>query len=121
MSGMSRRCRIRIAAGSSQPVASSVMSQLSQSAGDENPSPKKAPKEILQSELEEGNEALERSSSSLFVSGLSAGLDLGFSLLLMAVMWTQLHGKFPEPIVHLAMANMYTIGFVIVVLGRSEL
>src|SRR4051812_24861853 len=121
MSGMSRRCRIRIAANLLQPVASKVMSQLSHNLNSENPAPKKASKEILKSEIDEGVDALEKSIGSLFVSGLSAGLDLGFSLLLMAVMWTQLHGKFPESIVHIVVSNMYAIGFIFVVLGRSEL
>ncbi len=57
----------------------------------------------------------------LFVSGLSAGLDLGFSLFLMAVMLTEIEGALPKPIVRLLVANMYAVGFIFVVLGRSEL
>jgi formate/nitrite transporter FocA (FNT family) len=55
------------------------------------------------------------------MSSLSAGLDLGFSVMLMGVMWTQTHNRLPEPIVNLLVANMYAVGFVFVVLGRSEL
>jgi len=88
---------------------------------DEEASPKRAPKEILKSEIHEGLGALERSMGGLFVSGLSAGLDLGFSLMLMGVMWTQTHGKLPPPVVHLLVANMYAVGFIFVVIGRSEL
>jgi formate/nitrite transporter FocA (FNT family) len=84
-------------------------------------SPKRAPKEILQSEIHEGLEVLHRGQIGLFISGLSAGLDLGFSVLLMAVMWTQTHGRLPEPIVNLLVANMYAVGFIFVVIGRSEL
>ena len=62
-----------------------------------------------------------RPAVGLFVSGLSAGLDLGFSLFLMAVMWTQTEGALPKPIVGLLVANMYAVGFIFVVLGRSEL
>jgi formate/nitrite transporter FocA (FNT family) len=83
--------------------------------------PKRAPKEILQSEIHEGLEVLHRGSVGLFISGLSAGLDLGFSLLLMGVMWTQTSGRLPQPVVNLLMANMYAIGFIFVVIGRSEL
>ncbi len=75
----------------------------------------------MRHEIEEGLDALERRVSGLFVSGLSAGLDLGFSLFLMAVMLTQAKGVLPEPIVHLLVANMYAVGFIFVVVGRSEL
>ncbi|HEX4055791.1 MAG TPA: formate/nitrite transporter family protein [Tepidisphaeraceae bacterium] len=99
-----------------------MTSDLQPSAGEQEPSaPKRAPKEILQSEIHEGLEVLHRSTGGLFMSGLSAGLDLGFSVLLMAVMWTQTHGRLPEPVVHILIANMYAVGFVFVVLGRSEL
>src|SRR4051812_28396675 len=117
MSGMSRRRRIRIAANLLQPVASRGMSQIAHNPSEDSPAPKHASKEILKSEIDEGVDALEKSVGSLFVSGLSAGLDLGFSLLLMAVMWTQLHGKFSESVTHIVVSNMYAIGFVFVVLG----
>jgi formate/nitrite transporter FocA (FNT family) len=87
----------------------------------EEQAPKKASKEILRSEIIEALEILDRPAGSLFMSGLSAGLDVGFSVLLMAVMWTQVHGRLPEPVVTILMANMYAVGFIFVVLGRSEL
>jgi formate-nitrite transporter family protein len=83
--------------------------------------PKEAPQQILKSEMREGVDALERSVGSLSISGLSAGLDVGFSLLLMAVMSTATEGKLSAPIVQILIANMYAIGFVFVVIGRSEL
>ena len=83
--------------------------------------PKKASAQILKQEIMEGRTAMERPVPILFVSGLSAGLDIGFSLLLMAVMKTQATGQLPAPVVELLIANMYAVGFVFVVLGRSEL
>jgi formate/nitrite transporter FocA (FNT family) len=83
--------------------------------------PKKAPQQILQHEIAEGLHALQRPAGGLFLSGVSAGLDLDFSLFLMAVMRTQAAGVLPEPVVLLLTANMYAVGFVFVVLGRSEL
>ena len=41
---------------------------------------------------------LDRPAGGLFVSGLSAGLDVGFSLFLMAVMLTRVEGKLPEAV-----------------------
>jgi formate/nitrite transporter FocA (FNT family) len=36
-------------------------------------------------------------------------------------MWTQANSRLPEPIVNLLVANMYAVGFIFVVIGRSEL
>jgi formate/nitrite transporter FocA (FNT family) len=82
---------------------------------------KLAPGTILQNEIDEGLNALKRPVVGLFVSGLSAGLDVGFSLFLMAVMLTHAQDKLPAPVVRLLVGNMYAVGFVFVVLGRSEL
>ncbi len=83
--------------------------------------PKKGSGEILREEIREAMDALSRPISGLFVSGVSAGLDVGFSLLLMAVMITQTKGQLPASVVHILVANMYSVGFIFVVLGRSEL
>ncbi|HEY2157785.1 MAG TPA: formate/nitrite transporter family protein [Isosphaeraceae bacterium] len=91
-----------------------------QHAGDEL-APKVASAQILRHEITEGVEALERPANGLFFSGLSAGLDLGFSLFLMAVTLTLAQGELPAPVVRLLTAQMYAVGFVFVVLGRSEL
>ena len=48
--------------------------------------PKKASEQILRHEIAEGKIVLDRQAGRLFVSGLSAGLDVGFSLFLMGVM-----------------------------------
>ena len=82
-----------------------------------------ASQEILRHEIvEEAIDALERSASRLFFSGLSAGLDIGFSLFLMAVMRTMAEGHTAaEPSSKFSSANMYSFGFMLVVLGRSEL
>ncbi len=83
--------------------------------------PKKPSREILQAEIEEGADALNRRVSVLFISGLSAGLDIGFSLFLMAVVRTLTDDIFSKPVTTLLVANMYAVGFLFVVLGRSEL
>ncbi len=73
---------------------------------------------VYQAILSEGETELDRPSSALFWSGLAAGLSMGFSLitegLLRAGMpdrpWRPLIAKFG-----------YSIGFLIVVLGRQQL
>jgi hypothetical protein len=47
--------------------------------------------EILRNEINEGMDALNRPTGGLFGSGLSAGLEIGFSVILMAVVVT--HAK----------------------------
>ncbi len=98
-----------------------MTSDLLPATTEDEQSPKKAPQEILRTEIREGVDALERSVGSLFMSGLSAGLDVGFSLLLMAAMTTAAEGHLPAPIVKILVGNMYAVGFVFVVVGRSEL
>ena len=78
-------------------------------------------REILQVEIEEGLTQLNRPSSGLFLSGLSAGLDIGFGPFLMAVIMSLPRGSFPDFLVDILIANAYAVGFIIVVLGRSEL
>lgn len=83
--------------------------------------PKKSPEQILQEEILEGLKAMRGSSRRLLNSSVAAGLEIGFSLLLMAVMLTKTEGRLAEPIVEMLVAAMYAIGFIFVVLGRSEL
>ena len=82
---------------------------------------KKSYEEILQEEIDAGLEELRRPAKGLLLSSLSAGLDVGFGILAMAVIATLATGELPEVVVRLLEANAYTIGFVFVVLGRSEL
>jgi formate/nitrite transporter FocA (FNT family) len=66
----------------------------------------------------EGERELERSASALIFSGLAAGLSMGFSL----VMQGELHANLPAgPAKTLLTPLGYTIGFLIVVLGRQHL
>jgi formate/nitrite transporter FocA (FNT family) len=66
----------------------------------------------------EGEEELSRGRGAVFWSGLAAGLSMGFSFLALALIQSQL----PEgPSRHLIASAGYSLGFVIVVLGRQEL
>jgi len=82
---------------------------------------KKPYRQILVEEIVEGQHELERPPLGLFLSATSAGLDIGFSLFLMAVMKTMIDNRLSEPVTRLLMANMYAVGFIFVILGRSEL
>ena len=76
---------------------------------------------ILEQEITEGLKEIDGETGGLFISGISAGLDVGFSLFLMGVMITLVHPAGGSPLAAILVATMYSIGFVFVVLGRSEL
>ncbi|MBF5045488.1 formate/nitrite transporter family protein [Aggregicoccus sp. 17bor-14] len=76
---------------------------------------------VLEQLISQAEEELQRPVLALALSSLSAGLDLGFGPLAMAVLRTKFSGVWPEPTVELGAAALYALGFVFVVLGRSAL
>lgn len=83
--------------------------------------PQKSYRTILKQEIIAGLAELKRPVSGLFLSSFSAGMDVGFSLILMATMLTSIGKLLPDPITHMIIANLYSVGFILVILGRSEL
>ena len=77
--------------------------------------------EILAQEMKQGERELDRQAGGLLTSGASAGLDLGFSVLVMAVLISLIGDELPRSVREILVANGYAVGFVIVILGRSEL
>jgi formate/nitrite transporter FocA (FNT family) len=66
----------------------------------------------------EGVSELERTSSALICSALAAGLSMGFSL----VVQGELHANLPAGAAQSLLSPLgYTVGFLIVVLGRQQL
>src|SRR4051812_19746867 len=68
--------------------------------------------------LKEGDDELERPSSALFWSGLAAGLSMGFSLVAEGILRTRLPEREWTPLVT---KLGYSIGFLVVILGRQQL
>ncbi|WP_227374772.1 formate/nitrite transporter family protein [Haladaptatus halobius] len=85
------------------------------------PDDQKSGQTILAQEIESGLNELERPADGLLLSGLSAGLDIGFGPLFMAVLTTLVATAWGEPLTEIVVANGYAIGFIFVILGRSEL
>jgi formate-nitrite transporter family protein len=83
--------------------------------------PKKSSGRIFDQEVREGRQALERTGSRLFASGFAAGLEVGLSLLLIAIVRSLGEGVVNPLTLNLLTATMYSFGFIIVILGRSEL
>ncbi|HEX3370290.1 MAG TPA: formate/nitrite transporter family protein [Candidatus Cybelea sp.] len=73
---------------------------------------------VFESVRREGDVELSRPSLSLAFSGLAAGLSMGFSLVVTGLLRAYLPNEPWRPLVE----NLgYTVGFVIVVLGRQQL
>src|SRR5690242_8787150 len=67
---------------------------------------------------DQGEEELERSFTGLAWSGLAAGLSIGFSFLVQAV----LQARLPDTPWRILVAGFgYSVGFLIVILGRQQL
>ncbi|MFC6718018.1 formate/nitrite transporter family protein [Natrialbaceae archaeon GCM10025810] len=77
--------------------------------------------EILESLIDSGFHEIHRETTGLLLSGFSAGLDIGFGPLLMAVVLTLSEGGYGDLRTEVLLASAYSVGFVFVVIGRSEL
>jgi formate/nitrite transporter FocA (FNT family) len=77
--------------------------------------------EILKNLIEKGLNEIERERNGLLLSSFSAGLDIGFGPLLMAVILTLSTSGFGDVTTEILLASAYSIGFMFVILGRSEL
>jgi len=71
--------------------------------------------EILEAVVEDGNEELQRASAGLAFSGFAAGLNISFSAVALGVVGAMTGG------IGLIAMLVYPIGFLIVILGRSQL
>lgn len=93
------------------------------SAADDTPleQPQKSYHTILEQHVRQANEELERPAIALLLSGLSAGLDLGFGPFLMAVIATLTARELPHSVSRILVSLAYCTGFVFVVVGRSAL
>jgi len=76
---------------------------------------------IVKEQIEESVEEYRRSNKALFLSALTAGLDLGFSLLVIGVLYTMFSEKLSVEVMQVVLALAYPIGFIFVILGRSAL
>jgi formate/nitrite transporter FocA (FNT family) len=81
----------------------------------------KPAREILASMIQKGKHEIERGSDGLLLSSFSAGLDIGFGPLLMGVILTLSAGSYGDLRTELLLASAYSVGFIFVILGRSEL
>jgi len=77
--------------------------------------------EILKQQIIEGQETYDKSSLSILLSSLTAGLEIGFSYLLICTLYFFLEGKVESDTIVKALSLVYPIGFVMIILGQSIL
>lgn len=81
----------------------------------------KEPYEIMKEQIEAGLKEHRRSNLGLFLSSLSAGLEVGFSILAIGIIYTLFSAEVSTGKLSLMMALVYPIGYIFVIIGRSEL
>ncbi|MFS4418208.1 formate/nitrite transporter family protein [Maribacter sp. 2307ULW6-5] len=77
--------------------------------------------DILSRVIHEGEEIFKLKSKSTFLSALIAGLEIGFSYVMICTLYELLMGTYPEGVVYKWFSLVYPIGFILVVLGKSAL
>lgn len=85
------------------------------------PEQPKEPYEIMVEQLEGGLKEFRRSNIGLFISSLSAGLEVGFSILAIGIIYTLFKTEISPGKLSLMMALVYPLGYIFVIIGRSEL
>lgn len=77
--------------------------------------------QILHEQIETSLHEHRRSRFSLLLSSFTAGLEVGFSLLLMAAAYSMFATQGSANFIHVLIAFCYPLGFIFVIIGRSEL
>ncbi|MCH4823112.1 formate/nitrite transporter family protein [Gramella lutea] len=77
--------------------------------------------EILREQIIEGCETYDRSSRSILLSSFTAGLEIGFSFLMICSIFGFFEGRVEEDTLFKLIALVYPLGFILVVLGQSIL
>ena len=77
--------------------------------------------EILKEQIIEGCETYDRSKQSILLSSFTAGLEIGFSFLMICSVFSFFQGRVEEDTLFKLIALVYPIGFILVILGQSIL
>lgn len=97
-----------------------IEDELKKSA-DSNTESSKSHGKILSEQLTEAAETYKRSTAGTFYSALIAGLEIGFSYLLLCTVFNFFSPRYSEAVVFKLMALVYPAGFILVILGKSLL
>lgn len=81
----------------------------------------RAPEEIWEEGLDEGERRLARRWPGLAATGFAGGADVLFGVLALAVAAGGLDAALPEPTAHVLASLTFGVGFVFITIGRAEL
>src|SRR3954466_6010357 len=81
----------------------------------------RSPDEIWDESLDEGERRLRRRWTALAATGFAGGIDVFFSIVVLAVVSGGLHAAMPEQTAHVLASLTFGIGFAFITLGRAEL
>jgi formate/nitrite transporter FocA (FNT family) len=81
----------------------------------------RAPRQIWEDSLDEGERRLARDTPALAATGFAGGIDVFFSVLVLAITTGALHEVLPEATAHVLASLTFGVGFVFITLGRAEL
>ncbi|MGB3465423.1 MAG: formate/nitrite transporter family protein [Cyclobacteriaceae bacterium] len=82
------------------------------------------PKELIQilnEQIETGLHEFHRSNKGLFMAAFAGGMEIGFSVLFMGTIFTLFGTQLEPSTLKFYLALCYPIGFIFVIIGRSEL
>lgn len=77
--------------------------------------------EILDEQIEASLHEHNRSNQDLFLSAISAGLEIGFTVFLMACIYSLFVDLVHPSFLHILLAIAYPLGFIFVIIGKSVL
>lgn len=81
----------------------------------------KTDQEILESVVEKSLKEFERPNTGLFLSSVAAGLEISFSVMFMGVFYSLFSPAVTKVYTTFIVALAYPVGFIFVVLGKSQL
>lgn len=77
--------------------------------------------EILKQQISDGLETYDKNPISILLSSLTAGLEIGFSYLLLCTLYYFLNGKVETDTIIKMLSFVYPFGFIMIILGQSIL
>ncbi|WGL15384.1 formate/nitrite transporter family protein [Microbulbifer bruguierae] len=81
----------------------------------------KSDRQILWEQIDESLREYQRNNRSLILSSVAAGMEIGFSIFLIAAFYSHFHANISHHLLYLLTALSYPVGFILVIIGRSDL
>jgi len=98
----------------------SELFKVKQNSGQPEDKPKEV-RQILEEQIDASLQEFNRSNTGLFMSAFTAGLEIGFSILAIGTVFTLFSDLISPESLKVYLALCYSVGFIFVIIGRSEL